>query len=114
MWATAPFLHNGSVPSLYLLLSSQTERDAEATRFFLGSRAFDPRHVGYYYRTNASPTLPEVPVLADATGMFELDTTIPGNRNTGHLFTDKQVAGRIKRALSVEERFAIIAFIKSM
>ena len=87
MGGWAPFLHNRSVPSLYLLLSSQAERDAEATRFHLGSRAFDPRPVGYHYRTSTSTstsaTLPEVPVLADTTGLFELDTTIPGNRNTG-------------------------------
>lgn len=114
VWATPPFLHNGSVPNLYLLLSTQKERDAEAARFYLGSRVFDPRHVGYRYRTSPSPSLPDVPVLADATGLFELDTSIPGNRNTGHLFTDEKVSGRIKRRLSVEERFAIIEFIKSL
>ena len=38
-WATAPFLHNGSVPNLYELLSPVTER---SKRFFLGRREYDP------------------------------------------------------------------------
>jgi len=114
VWSTAPYLHNGSVPNLYLLLSTQAERDAEAARFWLGARAFDPRHVGYRYRTRAGPGLPDAPVLDDTTGLFELDTTIPGNRNTGHLFTDEEVPGRIGPRLGAQERFAIIEFVKSL
>ena len=48
MWATAPFLHNGSVPSIYQLLSPQDER---ATTFYKGTFDYDPRHLGY--RTEA-------------------------------------------------------------
>jgi len=53
-------------------------------------------------------------VLDDTTGLFELDTTIPGNRNTGHLFTDEEVPGRIGPRLGAQERFAIIEFVKSL
>jgi hypothetical protein len=52
--------------------------------------------------------------VVDATGLFELDTTLPGNRNTGHLFTDDKGAGSIGRRLTPEERFALIEFIKSL
>jgi hypothetical protein len=58
--------------------------------------------------------LPETPVVADTTGLFELDTSLPGNRNTGHLFADDKAPGRIGRRLTPEERFAIIEFIKSL
>lgn len=48
IWATAPFLHNGSVPTVYQLLSPQAERDQT---FYRGSFEYDPRHLGY--RTEA-------------------------------------------------------------
>ena len=69
VWATAPFLHNGSVPSLYQLLSPQDER---ATTFYKGTFEYDPRHLGY--RTEAF------------TNGFLFDTRISGNHNSGHEF----------------------------
>src|SRR6266446_938997 len=44
VWATAPYLHNGSVPSLYWLLKPAAERP---TQFCMGSRDFDPQQVGF-------------------------------------------------------------------
>ena len=44
VWATAPYLHNGSVPSLYELLLPPEER---AKSFYLGDREFDPKKAGY-------------------------------------------------------------------
>lgn len=114
VWATAPFLHNGSVPTLYLLLSTQEERNREAQTFYLGSRAFDPTYLGYAFRGSAGPVQPEMQVLGDTQGLFKLDTTIPGNRNTGHLFTDAEVPGRIGPQLSHNERLALLEFIKSL
>ena len=121
VWATAPFLHNGSVPNLYLLLGTQEERDQQARIFFVGSRAYDPTYVGFQYRADKSALActksPEVSVLNDTRGLFELDTQIPGNRNTGHLFADDKpphVDGHIGRALSCDERFAIIEYLKSL
>src|SRR5262249_47532085 len=69
VWATPPFLHNGSVPNLYQMLVPGADRSA---RFYLGSTRFDPKHVGY--ETSQFP------------GAFELDTSRPGNHNTGHEF----------------------------
>lgn len=114
VWSTAPYLHNGSIPNLYLLLSTQEERDREAARFYLGSREFDPKYLGYRYRTSPGPVLPGAPVLADASGLFELDTHLPGNRNTGHLFTDEEVTGRVGPRLSEAERMALIEYLKSL
>lgn len=42
VWATSPFLHNGSVPSIYQLLSPQDER---ATTFDKGTFEYDPKHL---------------------------------------------------------------------
>ena len=123
VWATAPFLHNGSIPNLYLLLASQAERDRQAAKFYVGARDFDPANVGYQYRVDKG-TPGECPaqridlqVLASHQGLFELDTTKPGNRNAGHLFAGERathVAGNIGRGLTCEERFAIIEYLKSL
>lgn len=69
IWATAPFLHNGSVPNLYQML---VPAESRAKTFYLGSTRFDPRHVGFE--------------LDGFRGAFELDTTLPGNSNAGHEF----------------------------
>jgi mono/diheme cytochrome c family protein len=106
-WATAPFLHNGSVPNLYELLSPVTER---TKRFFLGRRAYDPVKVGFV-------TEPEKG-LEDS---FWYDTRKPGNSNVGHEFRAGYVPwtkgatpqyGVIGPALSPDERFAIVEYLK--
>ncbi|WP_370100466.1 hypothetical protein [Bradyrhizobium yuanmingense] len=43
VWAAAPYLHNGSVPTLRDMLVPQGQRP---TSFCVGSRAFDPVNVG--------------------------------------------------------------------
>ena len=103
IWATAPFLHNGSVPNLWALLSPIDEGQ-RPEKFCLGSRAFDPVKVGF--STECSE------------GLFELDTAIDGNRNTGHEFAgepgDKpKRKGVIGRRLEPDERWALIEFLKS-
>jgi hypothetical protein len=70
-WATGPFLHNGSVRTMYELLSPVEERDKW---FWIGSREFDPVHLGF---TNE-------PVE----GAFKYDTTEKGNSNQGHEFRE--------------------------
>jgi mono/diheme cytochrome c family protein len=67
IWATAPYLHNGSVPNLYQLLLPAAQR---VKSFGVGSRNFDPVNVGF--ETTIAP------------GGYTLDTTLPGNSNAGH------------------------------
>jgi hypothetical protein len=67
IWATAPYLHNGSVPSLRELLKKPRER---IQQFCVGSFEYDPDAVGY--RTDCG----------DRTA--PLDTTRTGNSNQGH------------------------------
>ncbi|MBD0271372.1 MAG: hypothetical protein ICV73_05525, partial [Acetobacteraceae bacterium] len=71
VWATAPYLHNGSVPNLYELLLPAERRSAA---FHLGGREFDPVRVGF--ETGA------------AEGRFRFDASLPGNSNRGHEFRD--------------------------
>jgi mono/diheme cytochrome c family protein len=96
IWATAPFLHNGSVPSIYQLLSPQNER---TTTFYKGTFEYDPRHLGY--RTEAF------------TNGFMFDTRITGNHNSGHEFrAGKRGNGVIGRLLQPEERWALLEYLK--
>ncbi|NIB43609.1 hypothetical protein HBA55_28635 [Pseudomaricurvus alkylphenolicus] len=97
VWATPPFLHNGSVPTIHDLLSPLDERP---TTFAVGNREYDPIKLGY--ATKTSP------------GSFVHDTGITGNGNHGHLFTDVEMPGRIGERLSEEERMAIIEYLKVM
>ncbi|MDA9527837.1 MULTISPECIES: c-type cytochrome [Bradyrhizobium] len=106
VWATAPFLHNGSVPTIYDLLSPVAERPQV---FLLGEPSFDPVRVGIVTRTVA----PEGRTY-DSKGYFIIDTSRPANRNTGHEFSNEKHEGVIGPALSPEERNAIIEFLKSI
>jgi mono/diheme cytochrome c family protein len=109
IWATAPFLHNGSVPTLYHLLSPVWERPKA---FLLGNPGFDPVRVGI---VTVEPGRAQRDRAYDEQGYFILDTSKPGNRNTGHEFVDRpKVNGVIGRALSPEERSQIIEYLKTL
>lgn len=96
-WATAPYLHTGSVPNLYELLSPVDERSAT---FYLGNLEFDPEKVGPHHEKFR--------------GGFKYDTRIAGNSNAGHEFKDapKGTKGVIGPSLTPEERMAIIEYMK--
>ncbi|MGX1176338.1 di-heme-cytochrome C peroxidase [Pseudomonas sp. R151218B TE3479] len=96
VWATPPFLHNGSVPTIYQLLSPQAER---ASTFYKGTFEYDPRHLGY--RTEAF------------TNGFLFDTRITGNHNSGHEFrAGERGNGVIGRLLQPQERWALLEYLK--
>lgn len=96
VWATPPFLHNGSVPSIYQLLSPQDER---ASTFYRGSFDYDPQHLGYQ--------------TGPFKGAFLYDTRITGNHNSGHEFRDgPRGRGVIGRLLQPEERWALLEYLK--
>ena len=105
VWATAPYLHNGSVPNLYELLSPADER---SKKFFVGRFEFDPVLVG---------------ILAQPLGKggFWLDTSIRGNWNIGHEFRagykkwepcEPPANGVIGPQLTDTERWALIEYLK--
>jgi hypothetical protein len=89
IWATAPFLHNGSVPTLDALFRKQADRPKS---FTVGVRAFDTKKVGLA-EAPASSSLPR------------LDTSLPGNSNAGHEFG---------ASLSEDERKWLIEYLKSL
>jgi hypothetical protein len=97
IWATPPYLHNGSVPNLYALLSPVAERP---TVFYLGNREYDSVNVGY--RTERFPF------------GFRLDTSIRGNSNSGHEFNNGSGKGIIGPMLTPDERRALVEYLKTL
>lgn len=88
IWATAPYLHNGSVPNLFELVSAPQER---STTFYVGNRRFDPVKVGY--QSQPSPHA------------FEFDTRLAGNDNGGHPYGT---------GLTEAQRFDLVEFLKTL
>lgn len=88
VWATAPYLHNASVPTLWDLLQPAAKRPKT---FAVGHREFDPRNVGYIAE-------PEQVV-------WTMDTSISGNHNSGHEFGVD---------LSDEDKWALIEYLKTL
>lgn len=100
VWATAPFLHNGSVPSIETLLDS-SKRPTYRVRDF-ESREFDKKAVGWKYET-----LPHGKErAADPERRKRIyDTTLPGYSNAGHTFGDSLTDG---------QRSAVIEYLKTL
>jgi hypothetical protein len=98
IWATPPYLHNGSVPNLFSLLSPVAERPKV---FYLGNKQYDPVKLGL----NTDPR----------EGASEFRTDMPGNSNAGHEFNNGPKGnGVIGRKLSEEERKQIIEYLKTL
>src|SRR4051812_16534474 len=91
VWATAPYLHNGSVPTLYDLLLDPKDRP---TSFNTGTRDYDPVKLGYATGANAPGN------------GFSFSTSLAGNSNQGHDYNVGQ--------LTPEERGALLEYLKSL
>jgi len=95
VWATPPFLHNGSVRTVFDLLS-----DKRPAKFNMRSREYDPVNLGY--------TDEQTP------NSFVLDTSITGNSNAGHWFAnDGTRPGWIGPALPDADKYALIEYLKA-
>ena len=92
VWATAPYLHNGSVPTLHDLLLPADQRPMT---FPVGQKDYDPVHVGF-------ETDPKK-ITDDSVKPFTFDASKPGNLNTGHEFGTQ---------LSDDERMALVEYLK--
>lgn len=92
IWATGPYLHNGSVPTLYdLLLPKKAPGDPEGgeyrpDEFEVGSREFDPEKVGLK-SSGYGGFLFNTKGIRDDTGGYT-----KGNSNAGHEYGARRVA----------------------
>ena len=91
IWTRAPYLHNGSVPTLRDMLRAPEDRP---TVFYRGYNVFDPKDVGLISQG------PE----AERIG-FRYDVSQPGNSNQGH---------RYGTQLSDRDKDALIEYLKTL
>ncbi len=100
IWATAPFLHNGSVPTVELVLNSHA-RPTYWARVDLDSTNFDEEAMGWPYVVHDGP--PDA--LPPAERKMVFDTTHWSQSNAGHTYGDH---------LTDAERRAVIEYLKTL
>jgi hypothetical protein len=91
LWLRAPYLHNGSVPSLHDLLEVPERRPAV---FYRGYDVYDPQQVGF---------ISNGPEAEHAGSRY--DTRLKGNSNSGHVYGT---------ALPPEDKKALIEYLKTL
>jgi mono/diheme cytochrome c family protein len=102
IWATAPYLHNGSVPTLYHVLNSKTRPKLYTRSFKTDEADYDKEKVGWKVTELNSPPSDK---LSGLEKRKVYDTSKPGRSNAGHTFGDM---------LSDEERWAVIEYLKQL
>lgn len=92
VWITAPYLHNGSVPTIEALLNSKIRPTYWSRNF--NKPEYDYEKLGWKYEAHEKPN-----------GKKYYNTTLTGYGNYGHTFGDK---------LSDAERKAVIEYLKKL
>ena len=110
VWATAPYLHNGSVPTLDDLLRPQADRPQV---FCVGPVEFDPERVGL-----PVPVATKLTAAECEAGLTRFDVRQRGNSNLGHSFEGladgPRPLGVLGRQLLNRERSALIEYLKTL
>ena len=102
VWATAPYFHNGSVPTLAHVLNSKARPKIFTRSYGTAKEDYDAERVGW--KTTVLDKAPS----ADLPGPERrkiYDTTVPGRSNAGHAFGDQFTNG---------ERRAVIEYLKTL
>ncbi len=91
LWLRAPYLHNGSVPTMRDLLDPPELRPK---LFYRGYDVYDQGRLGFVSNVPA----------ADGQVFTRYDTSVPGNANSGHLYGT---------TLSDDDKRAIVEYLKT-
>lgn len=94
VWLRAPYLHNGSVPTLRDLLEPVSQRPVT---FYRGDDLYDTKRMGFAYG----------PGERDGHKFVLYDTTRPGNSNAGH------EGERFGTSLPSEDKDALVEYLKT-
>ena len=91
LWLRSPYLHNGSVPTLWHLLNP----DKRPSEFYRGSDVMNWEYVGFDWKESEEPNR----------AYFKYKTSERGNGNGGHEYGAE---------LSKEQKTALIEFLKTL
>ena len=103
IWATAPYLHNGSVPTLFDLLLPPKDRPSS---FSLGTREFDPEKVGYVTDRSKFETDATKAENAFVFRTKDANGPISGNLNSGHDYGNA--------SFTDADRMALVEYMKAV
>jgi hypothetical protein len=102
IWATAPYLHNGSIPTVYHVLNSKARPERYTRSFRTDLQAYDPVRLGWKFESVGT-------IKDNSLSPYErrkiYDTRLPGRSNGGHTFGDR---------LTEAERWAVIEYLKTL
>ena len=100
VWASAPYFHNGSVPTLYGVLTAEAR--PKYFRRIGGAKEYDAKDGGLKVEALKAPAPKDAPGEARRR---VVDTTIPGLGNQGHPFGFR---------LSEKEKRQVIEYLKTL
>jgi hypothetical protein len=100
VWASAPYFHNGSVPTVYGVLTQEAR--PKYFRRVGAVKEYDEKNLGLKVETLAAAASKEAPGEARRR---VIDTTLPGLSNQGHPFGFK---------LSEKEKRQVIEYLKTL
>ncbi len=102
VWATAPYFHNGSTPTVYHVLNSKARPKLFTRSYRTEKDDYDAVKLGWKFTAlDRAPS-------ADVPGIERrkvCDTSQPGRSNRGHPFGDK---------FTEDERMAVIEYLKTL
>jgi mono/diheme cytochrome c family protein len=105
IWATAPYLHNGSVPTLHALLQSSTRPQRFTRPPSTDFAHYDTNHVGWKFNEVSADELTSTARRSLFQAKFIVDTALAGMGKAGHTFGDE---------LSEDERMDLIEYLKTL
>ncbi|AMV28389.1 Cytochrome c [Gemmata sp. SH-PL17] len=102
IWATAPYFHNGSVPTLDGVLNSKARLKRYTRSFKTNEASYDKVNVGWKVTELRDPPSEKLPPH-EARKIY--DTSKPGRSNAGHTYGDD---------LTDEQRAQVIEYLKTL
>jgi mono/diheme cytochrome c family protein len=101
VWATAPYFHNGSVPTLYDVLNSKTRPKLFTRSYRTDEASYDKQKIGW--KVQVLDAHPKEATAHERRKVY--DTTQPGRGNMGHAFGDD---------MTDEQRWAVVEYLKTL
>ncbi|MGP0062319.1 MAG: hypothetical protein ACLQGP_01790 [Isosphaeraceae bacterium] len=105
IWATAPYLHNGTAPTLHTLLQSSTRPRRFSRPPSTEFEHYDTAHVGWKFTEVSAEEQASTARHSAFQAKFIVDTSRFGMGNQGHTFGDR---------LTEEQRMDLIEYLKTL